>query len=329
MEAEIVGRAGLPFMAIHAGGVHGVGWRLPLNAWHLLRGLLEAAGLVRAFRPDALLVTGGFVTVPVALAAWLSRVPILVYLPDIEPGLAVRLIGRLARKIAVTAEDSRAYFRGRGQAARVVVTGYPTRPGLAGATRAEASAHFGLEAGRPTVLVTGGSRGARSINRAVWAALPDWLKDFQVVHLTGQQAWAEAEQARERLPEALRPRYHALAYLHEMGLALAAADLVVSRAGASALGEYPLFGLPAVLVPYPHAWRYQRVNADYLVRRGAAQRLDDEALAPELGPTVRRLLENPARLAEMRSAARAAATPGAAERIAQALKGLAAGRAAG
>jgi UDP-N-acetylglucosamine--N-acetylmuramyl-(pentapeptide) pyrophosphoryl-undecaprenol N-acetylglucosamine transferase len=273
------------------------------------------------------LVTGGFITAPVALAAWLRRVPVLVYLPDLEPGLAVRFISRLAARIAVTAEESRAFFRRLGQAGKVLVTGYPTRPDLTVAPRADAQRQMGLDPRRPVILVTGGSRGARSINRAVVAALPDWLKDFQVVHLTGQLDWPEVERAQAALPAEPRAHYHARPYLHEMGWALAAADLVVSRAGASALGEYPLFGLPAVLVPYPFAWRYQKVNADYLAARGAAVRLDDEHLATALAPTVRHLLDDPDRLARMRAAARAAATPQAAQSIGEALVALAAGRA--
>ena len=320
MEADLVQRAGLPFRAIHGAGVHGVGWRLPLNALDLLRGLAEALALLRAYQPDVVFVTGGFITAPVAVAAWLRRVPVLVYLPDIEPGLAVKLIARLARRIAVTVDDSRAFFRGR--AADVIVTGYPTRPELAAVSRAEAQAALGLEAGRPVLLVTGGSRGARSINRAVIAALPDWLKDYQVVHLSGQLDWQAVEQARAALPAEQMARYHAYPFLHEMGQALAAADLVVSRAGASALGEYPLFGLPAILVPYPYAWRYQKVNADYLAQRGAALRLNDEDLPARLAGEVRALLDDPARLAGMRAAARAAAQPGAAERIAAELAQL-------
>ena len=321
MEADLVKRAGLPFRAIHGAGVHGVGWRLPLNALNLLRGLAEAWGLVRSYQPDAVLVTGGFITAPVAVAAWLSRVPVLVYLPDIEPGLAVKLIARLARRIAVTVEDSRQYFRGR--AGDVVVTGYPTRPELLAVSRAEAQAALGLEAGRPVLLVTGGSRGARSLNKAVFQALPDWLKDYQVVHLSGQLDWQAVEQVRAALPADQMARYHAYPFLHEMGQALAAADLVVSRAGASALGEYPLFGLPAILVPYPYAWRYQKVNADYLAQRGAAVRLNDEDLPAQLAGAVRALLDDPARLAGMRAAARAAAQPGAAGRIAAELARLA------
>jgi len=320
MEQGIVERAGLPFRAIRGGGVHGVGWRLPRNAVALIRGLFEALGVVRAYQPNALLVTGGFITVPVALAAWLRRVPVLVYLPDIEPALAVNVISQVARRIAVTVEQSRSFFRGRED--RVVLTGYPVRPELTAlaadpAARERAREHFGLERERPVVLVTGGSRGARSLNRAVVGALPDWLPDYSVIHLTGELDWPEVEQARAALPAALQSHYQAMPFLHEMGLALAAADLVVSRAGASALGEYPLFGLPAILVPYPHAWRYQKVNADYLAARGAAVRLNDEDLGTRLRSEVRGLLSDPERLRKMRAAARAAATPEAAARLAR------------
>jgi UDP-N-acetylglucosamine:LPS N-acetylglucosamine transferase len=132
------------------------------------------------------------------------------------------------------------------------------------------------------------------------------------------------EARRQELSGEQAERYHAYPYLHEqMGAALAAADLAVSRAGASALGEFPLFGLPAVLVPYPHAWRYQKVNAEHLARNGGALVLDDTRLKDGLLPTVSALLDDPARLNAMRSAMRAMARPDAAERIAAELVKLA------
>jgi UDP-N-acetylglucosamine--N-acetylmuramyl-(pentapeptide) pyrophosphoryl-undecaprenol N-acetylglucosamine transferase len=316
IESELVPRAGLRFQAIHAAGVHGVGWRrLPGNALALGRGFFDSLVIVREFRPEALLVTGGYLAVPAALACWLHRVPVCLYLPDLEPGLALKVVSVMATRMCVTAEDSLAFFP-RG---RTTVTGYPVRAELALATRARGIEHFGLDPQRRTILVTGGSRGARSLNTATFAALPEWLREFQVIHLTGTLDWAEAQAARERLTAAQRPHYHALPFLHEMGLALATADVAVSRAGASTLGEYPLFGLPAVLVPYPFAWRYQRTNADYLVARGAALRLNDEALSAQLTPTVRALLQDEARLRQMRAAAQAAARPRAARRIAETL----------
>lgn len=322
MEADLIPRAGLPFQAIRAAGLHGVGARRLLgNAAALAGGVLDCLRVVGEFRPQVLLVTGGFLAGPAALAAWLRRVPVVIYLPDLEPGLALQTVGQWAARIAVTAAEAGRHFDRR----RVVVTGYPVRPELTQVDRAAARRQLGLDLDRLTILVTGGSRGARSLNRAALAALPDWLKDFQVVHLSGQLDWLEVERAAAELPAELRPRYRAFPFLHEMGLALAAADLAVSRAGASALGEYPLFGLPAVLVPYPHAWRYQKVNADHLAERGAAVRLEDAALPAQLTATVRGLLTDPGRLEQMRAAARSAAQPGAARRIVRELTEVAEG----
>ncbi len=323
MEADLVKLTGVPYTAVPAAGVHGVGLRaLPRNLLRLAQGALASRRILRQFKPQAMLFTGGYVAVPMAVAAGRS-VPSLLFVPDIEPGLALKTLARFARVIALSAEDSRAYFR--GSRARLEVTGYPTRPGLAGWDRARGRAHLGLALEGKVLLVTGGSKGARSINRALLAALPGLLPLAQVVHLTGQLDWPEVEAAARELPSELAARYHPMPYLHEMGAALAAADLVVSRAGASSLGEYPLFGLPAVLVPYPYAWRYQKVNADYLVRSGAALMLEDETLPARLLATVSELLADEPRLAQMRARMAALARPQAAERIAELLKDLAAG----
>ena len=316
VEEDLVRRAGLPFDAISAGGLHGLG---PLRAaWNwlkLLVGVAQALRLARRFRPQALLATGGFVSVPVAVACWLRRTPIVVYLPDVEPGLAVKFVGRLARRVAVSVDDSKRYFPAR----KVVVTGYPVRSALMRMDRAEAVRRLGLEPGVETLLVFGGSKGARSLNRALASLLDALLARYQVIHISGLVDAGEARERREALPADLKARYHLFDYLHEMELALAAADVVVSRAGASVLGEYPLFGLASILVPYPYAWRYQKVNADYLAARGAALRLEDGELAARLVPEVRALLRDPERLARMRAAARSAARPEAARQIAQEL----------
>jgi len=308
-------------VGVPAGGVHGLApWRAVWNLVKLVQGWGVACRLGRRERPAALFATGGYASLPVALAARALRVPVLVYLPDIEPGLAVRVIARLAACVAVTVEDSRAYF----PAHKVVVTGYPVRAEFHGLDRAGARDSFGLEPEVPALLVLGGSRGARSINQALSGVLEQALELAQVVHVSGELSWPWVAERREALPLPLRARYHAFPYLHdEMGLALAAADLVLCRAGASTLGELPFFGLPAVLVPYPYAWRYQRVNADWLVERGAAVRLDDERLAAELLPTLRRLLGDRAGLGDMAARMRALARPDAATRLAQELHNLA------
>ncbi|MGQ9709150.1 MAG: undecaprenyldiphospho-muramoylpentapeptide beta-N-acetylglucosaminyltransferase [Anaerolineae bacterium] len=322
VEERLIARTGLPFVGIPAGGVHGLApWRAARNLVKLARGFFAALRLGRRRRPDALFVTGGYASVPVALAAWVLRVPILLYLPDVEPGLAVRFIARLATRIGVTVEDSRAFL----PAHKAVVTGYPVRPEFAGIDRMTARGALGLPSGEQVLLVFGGSTGARSINQAVAENLEELLEMVQVVHVSGEQDWSWVVARAERLPATARGRYHPYPYLHDeaMGQALAAADLAVCRAGASTLGELPYFGLPAVLVPYPYAWRYQRVNAEWLAARGAAVVLEDARLREELVPTVRSLLEDPVRLAQMQAQASALARPDAAARLAELVRVLA------
>lgn len=319
MEADLVKRVGVPYRAIPAAGIHGVGARaLPGNLLRLGRGYLQSARILREYRPDALLFTGGYVAVPMALAG--RNIPALLYVPDIEPGLALKTLARFADCIAVTAEESRAYFSDRQQ---VVVTGYPTRPELKAWSIDQARATLGLNADLPALLVFGGSSGARSINRALLAVLPELLAEMQIIHISGRLDWPEVEAAQAELAGRLgdvahAERYHPYPYLHdEMGAALTAADLALSRAGASSLGEFPMFGLPAVLVPYPYAWQYQQVNARYLAERGAACILPDAELPEQLLPVVLELMRDRSRREAMRQAMAALARPDAARSIAR------------
>lgn len=319
MEADLVSRAGVPFKAIPAAGIHGVGVKAIGSLVTLARGFFAARRLIREFRPDVLFFTGGYVAVPTGLAG--RRIPTLLCLPDIEPGLALKTLARFADHITVPADESRQFFP---RSRQITVTGYPTRPDLKPWERAKAFEVFDLSPKRPTLLVTGGSLGARSINRAVVDALPAWLPRMQVIHLAGKATWPEVEAAQKNLPADLASAYRPYPYLYNrMAAAFTAADLVVSRAGASILGELPAFGLPAVLVPYPHAWRYQKVNAEYLVNRGAAYLLRDEDLGRDLSAVVQNLIHNTAGRAQMSAAMASLARPQAAASIAALLRQLA------
>jgi UDP-N-acetylglucosamine--N-acetylmuramyl-(pentapeptide) pyrophosphoryl-undecaprenol N-acetylglucosamine transferase len=271
MEADLVKREGLRFESIPAAGVHGVGVRaLPGNLWKLGRGFFSSRRILRKFRPEVLLFTGGFVGVPMALAGRNSgRCKSLLYVPDIEPSLALKTIARFSDCIAMTVEETGAFFPKHPYK---VVTGYPLRPGLDKWTISQARSFFALQEELPVLLVFGGSKGARSINQALAGALPELLQEMQVIHITGKLDWQMMEQTRAGLPTEQLNRYRPYPYLYdEIGAAMKLADLAITRAGASILGELPLFGLPAILVPYPYAWRYQRVNASFLVKRGAAE----------------------------------------------------------
>jgi len=323
MEADLVRREGVRFETIPAGQIHGISLSaLPRNAWQLARGFLAARKLLRKFHPDALFFTGGYLAVPMALASRLSQVgKRLLFVPDIEPGWALKTLAHFADVVAITVEESRSFFP---QHPDVTVTGYPMRAGLQAWTKEDARAIFALHENLPVLLVMGGSKGAHSINQALFTVLPELVKTVQVLHLSGNLEWALVERHRRSLPIEMQSRYRAYPYLHkEMGAALLSADLAVSRAGASTLGEYPMFGLPAILVPYPYTWRYQRVNAQYLVNQGAAMLVDDADLANSLLPTVQTLLADRVKLAGMASSMRKLAHPQAAATIAAQLIKLA------
>ena len=312
MEAELVQREGIPYRSIPAAGVHGVGLStLPKNLVTLMRGVRAALNVLREFKPDVMFFTGGYVAGPMAVAGW--RVPSVLYVPDIEPGLALKALAWFADKITVTTPTSSAYF---SRPERIVTTGYPLRGDLANWEKAAARAELGLNVDEPVLLVFGGSKGARSINNAVLAHLPELLERTQIVHLTGKLDYETVQNARKALGQNQLERYRVFDYVHEMGMALGAADLVISRAGASSLGEFPFFGLPALLVPYPYAWRYQKVNAEYMSERGAAQLVRDEDLPDQILPLVDDLLGDPQKLNEMRVAMKALSEPHAAEKIA-------------
>lgn len=317
MEEALVKRQGVTYQSIPAAGVHGVGLvTLPRNLAMVARGVLASRRILNQFKPDVLFFTGGYVGIPMAFAG--LSIPSVLYVPDIEPGVALKSMSRFAEVIAVTTIQSQKFFK-----KKVYETGYPLRADLVLWDRSTAHRHLGISSGLPILLVFGGSKGARSINKVIMENLRDLLMRFEVIHLSGELDWPLVRHNREQLPMDLAARYHALPYLHEMGAALAAADLVVSRAGASTLGEFPVFGLPAILVPYPHAWRYQKVNADFLTQRGAAIVLEDQRLQVELLETLKVLVENPNKLKAMRASMFELSRPRAAEKIASKLIELA------
>ncbi len=316
MERQLVQESEIAFAAyheLHSGPVHGVNpLRMLSSLIKLGIGSLQAYFKLRSSRPGVILLTGGWANLPLALAAALRRIPIVIYLPDIEPGLTIKTLQSFARRVAITAPESAQFFA----PGKTVVTGYPLRSDRLSATRAGAIDHFQLDPSLKTLLVFGGSRGARNINIALGDQLERLLNaNLQILHITGALDWERTMAQVGALRE--HPRYCAFPYLHgDMGLALAAADLAVCRAGASTLAELPLFGLPAILAPYPYAWRYQKVNADYLTERGAGVRLNDEEMPEKLYDTVMELLGNEKRLAEMRANSAALAQPGGARRLA-------------
>lgn len=311
MEAELVTRLQIPFKTIPAAGLHGVGLRaFPANLRKLLAGYRAARKIVREYQPESILYTGGYLAVPMAFAA--SGVPAVAYVPDIEPALALQVIAKFVKRVAVTTRESRHFFGNKA-----TLTGYPTRQTLQQMDKKRALVELSLSKDYPVLLIIGGSKGARSINEAVISTLTELLDFTQIIHVTGSTDWERVRSATAGLSPQLQARYRPFAYLHEeISVAFSAADLVLARGGASTLGELPLFGLPAVLVPYPHAWRYQQTNAGYLARNGAAIVLADNCLATDLVSAIRSILDHPYRRADMSAAMRKLSTPEAASSIA-------------
>jgi UDP-N-acetylglucosamine--N-acetylmuramyl-(pentapeptide) pyrophosphoryl-undecaprenol N-acetylglucosamine transferase len=341
MEQEIVQReSDLTFYALPAAAIRGRGpLALLRSVATLARGTLAARRLLRDLQPAAILGTGGYVCVPIFVAARVARIPTLLYLPDVVPGFAVRFLARLATRVACNVEESRRYLPKQHEEQKLLVTGYPVRAALFQQDRAACRAAFGLAGDEtdstaddlPVLLVYGGSRGARSINRAIEALLPDVLALANVIHVCGREGdeiWLRA--AADRLEPALQARYRLYPYLDDttpgtMVQAFGAADLALCRSGASTLAELPAAGLPAVLVPYPYV--HQDENADHLVRHGAAVKVPDSAMLPAEGAAnqgalmnaLQRLLRDTAERQQMAQQCRALARPDAASTLADAL----------
>ena len=267
--------------------------------------------LLLARRPAAVFTTGGYVAIPTLLAATALRIPSVLWEGNVVPGRSVRAVARLATVLAVTFPETAAEL----PHPRTYVTGTPIRE--LDADPDEARARFGGRPGERILLVFGGSQAVRRINAAVLLALPRLTERVRVIHVTGEDGYAAAMEARAALPEPLRDRYRPFAFLHEdMTAALAAADLAVGRAGSSTLAEAAAFALPMAIVPYPHAAGHQRRNAEAYAASGAALLVEDADFDADRLVEVAGLLADPAAHARMSAAARDAARPHAADAVA-------------
>jgi UDP-N-acetylglucosamine--N-acetylmuramyl-(pentapeptide) pyrophosphoryl-undecaprenol N-acetylglucosamine transferase len=306
--------ADIPFRALTASAVRGRTPRRliggPINLW---RGMRDAGRYLDRDRPDAVFATGGYASAPVGRPAKQRRIPLVVFLPDVRPGWAVRFLQRYASTVACAVEPSLEYVGAKG-----IVTGYPVRAEFTRASREQGQRSFDLDPALPTLLVMGGSLGAHTINLVIHDILETLLDEAQVVHITGPDEEHWLVRARDALPTAeLRSRYHPLAYTNEIALAMAASDLAVVRAGASTLGELPVSGLPAIVIP--GTFSDQHHNAAYLEERGAAVTVTSDAL-DDLGSIVLDLLRDEPRRREMAEAMRTLARPDATQRIAALLR---------
>ena len=310
IEAKVLPREGLKLRTIKAGKYMGMGALGKLRTACMTPGsVLSSMAILREFRPEAVMGVGGYASFPAVLAARLMGVPVVIQEQNAYPGLTNRTLGRFAAKVALGfAEAARFFPEGRTE-----FTGNPIRMELFGADRAEALGSLGLDEGRLTVLVFGGSAGAHTINRAAIGALPllgELKGRVQFIHQTGGKDLEMVEAAyRDNGFRAV-----ASAFIYDMRSAYACADLAVCRSGALTLAELTALGRPAVLVPYPFAAsNHQEINARAMESKGAAVVIKDgEATPARLAAELTRLIGDRALLARMAGASHEMGRPDAA-----------------
>jgi UDP-N-acetylglucosamine--N-acetylmuramyl-(pentapeptide) pyrophosphoryl-undecaprenol N-acetylglucosamine transferase len=323
LEASLVASAGIPIRRLALRSLRTVDRdiHLVLDPARLALSVPQAAAILARERPAAIFTTGGYVAVPTLLAAAPLRIPVVLWEGNVVPGRSVRVTARLADVLAVSFEETCGALSDSGSPC--FVTGTPIRD-TREIDRSAARARLGVPPDAKLVLIFGGSQAVRRFNAAVAAALPRLVERVHVIHVTGDAGYAAALSGKQSLPAEQRDRYRPYPFLRdEMLPALAAADLVVGRAGSSTLAEVTALGLPMVVVPYPHAAGHQRANARMLADAGAARLVEDEAFDAAALVDAAAILDDPARHDAMSKAARALGRPAAADAVAQLVLALA------
>lgn len=314
---NLVARAGYNFIAVGARGWVGVGTR-----GKMLFLFLMAMSLVAAFlallreRPQVVVGTGSYATVPFAVSALLMGIPTVLLEQNVVPGKATRLLSHFAREVHVAYGESTRHLSKR---ARGIVSGNPVRRSLFAPNRKSSIKEFDLDANLKTVFVFGGSRGARSINRA-FADAAHVLSEHDELQFIVQTGEDDLQWVREACTKAKLKAYTA-PFIHGMELAYACADIVVCRAGATTVAELTALGLPSILIPYPYsAGGHQEKNAMMLQKAGASVLVYDRRLTGEiLASLILETLKSEARLASMAKAAKALGRRDAGRHIAQSI----------
>lgn len=313
LEAEVVPKAGFPFLAVPSKGLAGTPFKKMMALIHMGIGTIKAWFRLSAWKPDLVVGTGGFVCVPAVVSAKILGVPVVLLEQNAVPGKAIKLLSRFAKAVCLSFADSEKYFPGR----RTEWTGNPLRSSIKLKEKEEARRELGLDPDRPTLLVAGASQGATSINRALVEALAEWKdKEWNIVHLTGRNHLARVKARVETvLPDDSNVLYRAFGFRKDMENLYSAADLVVSRAGATTIAELTCLGLPAIFVPYPFAGGHQKENARVVVDSGGARQIPDEQVGEMLRDEVESLLEDVTVLQDMSVKSRETARPDASQSV--------------
>ncbi|MFZ7125958.1 MAG: undecaprenyldiphospho-muramoylpentapeptide beta-N-acetylglucosaminyltransferase [Desulfobacterales bacterium] len=307
IETEVLAREGFEHRVISARGFKGMGLFGKLSALMTVpRGIASAWEILKSFAPDLVVGVGGYSAGPVAAAAWMQGIPVVLHEQNAVPGLTNRTLSRIARRIYVSLPESAQGF----PPDKVLITGNPVRPELLRATGVDTAEERVF-----TILVAGGSQGAKAINRAVVDLLPllDWPNRVRFLHQTGLADEAEVREAyRDAGIQAVTG-----AFFTDMGQKYRRSDLVICRAGATTVAELTCLGKPAIFIPYPFAAdNHQEKNALGLVRAGAAEMIRESDLSPGLlAERIRDYRKHPEKLNAMAGKAGALGRPDAANVI--------------
>lgn len=299
IETRIVPSRGIIMETLWISGIiRGFALKNLLFPFKLLSSLFRSYSIIRRFRPDIAVGTGGYVSGPPLYIAALLRIPVLIQEQDVYPGITTRLLARKADKICIPYQAAREHFPGKDE--HLIVTGNPVRQGLTGFSREEALRRYDLKDERLTVFVFGGSQGARSINTAM-ADLVDWLvndKQCQILWQTGDKLYNEVTAAVGQ-----RKNVVVKAYIEDMGTAYAASDIIVCRAGAGSLTELAIVAKPAILIPYPYAaGNHQERNSMLIEKEGAAVMIAEKGdWQPQLKQELQLLIDDPQQREEKRN----------------------------
>lgn len=289
-----------------------------------LFGIIDTTLKLYKLYPDVVFAKGGYGSVPTLIAARFLKIPVIVHDSDAIPGRATLMAAPFAKKIGISYEEAYDYFPKAAQP-KIALTGNPVRKDLVRPAREGSHEFLELENNVPVILIIGGSLGAEKINDVVLSALPDLVKNYQVIHQTGQANFASVSETAKVVLERNERRYRYKPYGYLSGLAMkmaaGAADVVVSRAGSGAIAEIANWGIASIIVPIPEAVsRDQRLNAFAYARHGACTVIEEGNLAPHLLVSeIDRLFTNPKARTDMAEAAKKFAKPNAAHTLAEAI----------
>ncbi|MDQ0203480.1 undecaprenyldiphospho-muramoylpentapeptide beta-N-acetylglucosaminyltransferase [Pectinatus haikarae] len=319
LEADIVPKENIPFKTID---IEGFSRHLTVKNivvfGKAVAGMIKARTILKEYKPDAVIGTGGYVSGPILLAASFMNIPTLIQDQNAIPGITNKILSKFVNKIACGYESACSHFPSQ----KTVLTGNPVRKDVLMSSRSEALSSIGLDNTRKTVLITGGSRGARRINEAMTDVYEQFLNDtaVQFLHITGTNEYQKVLDSikAKGIDLGRADNIFVKPYLYDMPKALAAADMAVARAGAIGLAEITACGIPSILIPYPYAAEnHQEFNARALVEKGAAVMiLNSELTGKRLARELTELLASENKVQKMALASKTMGHPGAAGEIA-------------